>query len=104
DNSKQGHWRNRPEGMPFFSVFNIEVTHESQVWRRKNKPLRVNPGSVPLPPYYPESPVIRRDIARNYDNIMEMDKRVGELLAQLDEDGLLENTVVFFFSDHGSGL
>jgi N-sulfoglucosamine sulfohydrolase len=104
DNSKRGHWRNRPAGKPFFAVFNIDITHESQVWTRKNEPLRVDPAKVPLPPYYPDSPIIRRDIARNYDNIMEMDKQVGELMQQLEEDGLLENTIVFFYSDHGSGL
>lgn len=104
ENGKKAHWRNREPGQPFFSVFNFEITHESQVWRRAGKPLRVDPDRVTVPPYYPDSPVIRRDIARNYDNIMELDKQVGALLAQLEADGLLENTIVFFFSDHGSGL
>jgi N-sulfoglucosamine sulfohydrolase len=104
ENSNKAHWRNRRKGQPFFSVFNIMRTHESQVWEHKDKPLRVDPARVPLPPYYPESPVIRRDIARNYDNIMVMDSIVGTIMRQLEEDGLLENTIVFFFSDHGSGL
>lgn len=104
DNSKDGHWRNRPEGKPFFAVFNITITHESQVWERKDEPLRVDPEKVPLPPYYPDSPIIRQDIARNYDNIMEMDQRVGALMKELEAEGLLDNTIVFFYSDHGSGL
>lgn len=104
ESSLKAHWRNRPQGKPFFSVFNIMRTHESQIWEHKNEPLRVDPAKVTLPPYYPESPVIRRDMARYYDNIMEMDSIAGSLLRQLKEGGLLENTIVFFFSDHGAGL
>ena len=104
ENSREAHWRNRPEGMPFFSVFNFTVTHESQVWRRKDEPLTVDPEKVPVPPYYPDSPVIRKDIARHYSNIEVMDQQVGEVLNQLKEDGLADNTIVFFYSDHGDGL
>ncbi len=104
ENSKQAHWRNRPQGMPFFSVFNSMRTHESQVWVHKDKPLRVDPAKVKVPLYYPDTEVIRRDIARYYDNIMVMDSLAGSILKQLEEDSLLENTIVFFFSDHGAGL
>ncbi len=104
ENSNKAHWRNRPKGTPFFSVFNIMRTHESQVWMHKDKPLRVDPAKVKVPPYYPDTEVIRRDIARYYDNIMVMDSIAGSILQQLEEDGLLENTIVFFFSDHGAGL
>lgn len=104
ENSTKAHWRNRPAGKPFFSVFNIERTHESQIWVHKDKPLRVDPNKIKLPPYYPETPVIRRDVARYYDNIMVMDSIAGIILKQLREDGLEKNTIVFFFSDHGAGL
>jgi arylsulfatase A-like enzyme len=104
ESSKSAHWRNRPEGKPFFAVFNLGVTHESQIWAKKNDPLLVNPDSVPLPPYYPDSPIIRKDVARMYSNIMEMDTQVGQLLKQLEEDGLLEKTIVFWYSDNGGPL
>lgn len=104
ESSDKAHWRNGPEEKPFFAVFNFTVTHESRVWERKDEPLRVDPDKVPVPPYYPDSPIIRNDIARNYDNIIEMDKQVGELMQQLEEDGLLDSTIIFFYSDHGSGL
>lgn len=104
ENSNKAHWRNRPAGSPFFAVFNITRTHESQVWAQKDKPLRVDPRKVPLPPYYPDDPAIRRDIARYYDNIMVMDSIAGTLLQQLEEDGLMDGTIIFFFSDHGAGL
>ncbi|WP_211226543.1 sulfatase family protein [Pedobacter glucosidilyticus] len=104
DCSKDAHWRNRPKDKPFFAVFNINETHESMIWKNANRPLRVDPKAIKLPPYYPESDIIRRDIARYYDNIMLMDSIAGNILKQLEDDGLAENTIVFFFSDHGAAL
>lgn len=104
DCSKDAHWRNRPKDKPFFSVVNIMETHESMIWKNNDKPLRVNPNNIKLPPYYPESPIIRKDIARYYNNIIRMDSIVGDILKQLEDDGLAENTIVFFFSDHGAAL
>ena len=110
ENGPKAHWRNRwgknqpNAARPFFSVFNLMITHQSQVWERANQPLRVNPARVKVPPYYPGNTIIRRDIARNYDNIMVMDSLVGGILDQLEADGLSDNTIVFFFSDHGAGL
>jgi N-sulfoglucosamine sulfohydrolase len=104
ESSNKAHWRNRPAGKPFFSVFNIEETHESQIWQNANRPLRVDPKKIKLPPYYPDNEISRLDVARYYDNIMIMDSIAGSILQQLKDDGLLENTIVFFFSDHGAGL
>lgn len=105
ESSPQAHWRNRPDpDVPFFAVFNIEITHESQVWGRSDEPLVTDPDEVEVPPYYPDTPIVRRDIARNYDNIALMDDEVGRILDELEADGLRDETIVFFFSDHGSGL
>ena len=104
DNSNQGHWRNREEGQPFFSVFNPGVTHESGMWEKDDKPLTTNPDDVQLPPYLPDTLKARKALARQYDNLATADARVGELLDQLEEDGLAENTIVFLWSDHGEGL
>jgi N-sulfoglucosamine sulfohydrolase len=109
DIGPDAHWRNRPDkSQPFFSVFNILVTHESQIFptspARKGKPLITDPAEVPLPPYLPDTPLVRREIARVYDNIADMDSQVGELLRQLNEDGLADNTIVFYWSDHGDGI
>ena len=103
------HWRNRSDKtQPFFSVFNLEVTHESQIFptspARKGKPLVTNPASILVPPYYPDTPLVREELARMYDNIADMDGQVGELLAQLEADGLADNTIVFYWSDHGDGV
>ena len=104
DNSNQGHWRNREDGQPFFSVFNPTVTHESGMWDRDDRPTTTNPDDVELPPYLPDTPKAREALARQYDNLATSDARVGELLNQLEEDGLAENTIVFLWSDHGEGL
>jgi len=96
------HWRNRPDPtQPFFSVFNLTMTHESRNW---SQPEVTDPASVTVPPYYPDTPAVRASIARLYDNIARMDERAGELLGELEEDGLSESTIVFFWSDHGDGL
>ena len=63
-----------------------------------------DPAKAVLPPYYPDTPVIRKTVARFYDCVTAMDKQVGAILKQLEDDGLLEDTIVFFYSDHGSGM
>ena len=114
DSSRQAHWRNRPQGSPFFSVFNLMVTHESQIRapedQRKRNLARVrpedlhDPAKAVLPHYYPDTPVVRRDWANMHDNITAMDEQAGRLLKDLEDDGLADNTVVFFWGDHGRGL
>lgn len=107
--SNTAHWRNRPdESQPFFSVFNFMGTHESFVWpdheHNQGRALVTDPAAVEVPPYYPDTPAVRASLARHYDNVAEMDAWAGEILRQLEEDGLLENTIVFFWGDHGDGL
>ena len=103
------HWRNRTDrSQPFFSVFNLMVTHESQIFpsspARKGKALITDLERVIVPPYYPDTPLVRQELARMYDNIADMDTQVGELLKQLEADGLADNTVVFYWADHGDGV
>lgn len=105
ESNKKAHWRNRKDkNQPFFSVFNIEVTHESQVWSRAREPLLVNPKDVEVPPYYPDDSISRKVIARFLTNVMVMDKQVGDIINQLKSDNLYDNTIIFFYSDHGDGL
>ena len=114
--SAKAHWRGRPAGRPFFAIFNDMVTHQSRsmVWpyeqfkrdvQGKLAPADVHdPAKAPVPPYYPDTPIVRRTVARYYDCITAMDGNVGRLLKQLDDDGLADETIVFFYSDHGAGL
>ncbi|HEU4752812.1 MAG TPA: sulfatase-like hydrolase/transferase, partial [Armatimonadota bacterium] len=57
-----------------------------------------------VPPYYPDTPKVREELARFYDDIADMDTQVGEILKRLEEDGLADNTIVFYWADHGDGL
>lgn len=113
--NKKAHWRHRPDAkQPFFAVFNFTITHESQVGQlqedapafRKRLPADAwhDPAKASLPPYYPDTPLIRKHWAHYYDLITIMDAEAGKVLGQLEEDGLADNTLVFFFSDHGAGL
>lgn len=104
ENGDKAHWRNAPKGMPFFSIFNINDTHESKIWEHRNLPMTVDPKSVPLPAYYPDDETVRTDVARHYSNIELMDKEVGKIIAQLKQDGLYDKTIIFFYSDHGGPL
>ncbi|MBE0653980.1 MAG: sulfatase, partial [Bacteroidales bacterium] len=114
DSGIAAHYRNRKEDQPFFSVFNILVTHESQLQEERIQQFieagqipenpRVHPADIKLPPYHPDLPEIREDWARLHDLITLMDKRVGDLLQELEDEGLAENTIVFFYSDHGGQL
>lgn len=104
ESSKTAHWRDRPDAStPFFSVFNFMTTHESKIFKQTS-PVVTDPANVKLPAYYPDTPIIRRDLARHYDNIAAVDAQVGRVLKELEEDGLRDSTFVFFFSDHGDGL
>ena len=102
--SVNAHWRNRKPGQPFFSIINFITTHESRIWTQAGEPLLVDEAKVPIPPYYPDHPGIRRDVARKYSNIVEMDLQMGLIMEQLESDGLLDSTIVFFYSDHGGML
>lgn len=106
ENGHDAHWRSddRREDQPFFSVFNFTITHESRAWQSDDTTLTTDPDSVPVPPYLPDTDSVRRHIARHYDNIAEVDKRIDRILQQLRADGLADETVVFFWSDHGDGL
>jgi len=104
ENSRDAHWRHRKKDQPFFAIFNHEVTHESKMWKHKDLPLTVNPEDVPLPDYYPDNEEIRKGVARNYSNIELLDQQIGEKIAELEAAGELDNTIIFFFSDHGGPL
>lgn len=105
DSSRTAHWRNRGPDQPFFSVFNFNITHESQIWVQAENPLRVPEDlEVPIPPYLPDTAVAQRDVRQVYSNIVAMDEQVGQILEELEQDGLLESTVIFWYSDHGGPL
>ena len=104
ENGPAASWRNRPAGKPFFSVFNFFITHESQLFMRNNESLLVDTNKLDVPPFYPDTKIVRHDIARLFSNIERMDAQMGELIKMLKDDGLYDNTYIFFYSDHGGAL
>ncbi len=101
DSSDKAHWRNPTDSKPFFSVFNFGVCHESGIWRNGDKELFAEIDAIKVPPYFPDTPVVRHDMAVNYSNLKRLDEQIGEVLQQLKEDGLYENSIIFFYADHG---
>jgi len=101
ESSKDRHFRKRKNGQPFFTVFNFAVCHESQIWKRGKDSIFVDPAVISVPPYFPDSPVVRHDMAVNYSNLKRLDDQIGEILTDLKEDGLYENSIIFFYGDHG---
>ena len=101
--SRKAHYKNRPDkSQPFFAVFNWVGTHESQNWDISN--VKTDPDKVKVPPYYPDNQIIRTNIAKMYDNIATLDSVVGALISELEKEGELDNTIIFFWGDHGDGL
>jgi N-sulfoglucosamine sulfohydrolase len=113
DSGREAHWRNRPDlARPFFAVFNLGVTHESglfgdsprKVRRSLPENLRADPATVAVPPYYPDTPVVREALAHRLDLAAALDRDVGRILAELAADGLADSTIVVFWGDHGEGI
>ena len=134
ESSIHAHWRNRAAGQPFFSIFNFTVTHESGLFEpygfRKMEMRHYQAGDTsfargdwmgrtpeaetpvhvskdldfPIPPYLPDTDSVRRDMWKVYNNIAEMDRQLGAILDQLEADGLMDKTIIFFYGDHGGPL
>jgi arylsulfatase A-like enzyme len=124
DSAAEHPWRGRAEGQPFFAMVNIDETHESYVFRPEavqpdavfpglmdrvtaftgNRTPVTDPADVRVPAYLPDTPLVRADIARLYDNIHYAERQLDHLLAQLERDGLADDTIVIVTTDHGDGL
>jgi arylsulfatase A-like enzyme len=103
--SNMAHYKNRPDGKPFFAVFNTTISHESSIHKSiPDEELRHSPEEVPLPPYHPATPEMKHDWAQYYDKVEDMDTWIGEKLKELEDAGLLESTIVFYYGDHGGVL
>ena len=105
ESSRNAHWKNRPEGKPFFSIFNLTISHESQIRNRISPSNKIHdPNIARIPAYHPDTPEVRKDWAQYYDRITMMDKLVGNTLKEIKDAGLAEDTIIFYYGDHGSGM
>ncbi|MBK1827311.1 sulfatase family protein [Haloferula rosea] len=116
ESSGQAGWWKRGKEQPFFSVFNFNDTHQSRTmtwpyaWYRENifnktsPERRVSDKAFAVPPFYPDTPEIRRHFARVYNCIARTDEQVGDLLARLESEGLSDDTIIFCYADHGEAM
>ncbi|WP_026776093.1 sulfatase [Polaribacter sp. Hel_I_88] len=117
DSSNTATWSKRKDkNQPFFSVFNFAASHQSRTmsmpfdWYEKSvlnylsEEERIGNNDFEMPPYFKDSPEMRKQFARVYNSIKLTDKRIGDLLQKLEKDNLLENTIIFFYADHGEGI
>ncbi len=101
--SRQAHWKNRAAGQPFFAIFNSTISHESQI-RKRPHTLKHDMAKAPVPAYHPDTPEVRHDWAQYYDKVTEMDTQAGQWLDEVKEAGLMDDTIIVFYGDHGSGM
>ncbi len=124
DDSPAHAWRERDISKPFFSMVTVMQTHESFLWpidppannpageyfAKRNRAqlagqvLHVSPDDVKVPAYLPDTPAVRRDLAQQYNNVSHAELMVADLLDQLEQDGLADDTIVIVTTDHGDGL
>ncbi|MFM7110805.1 MAG: sulfatase [Planctomycetota bacterium] len=102
-------WSGRKRGQPFFMQVQLHGGKyrgqgPSKAWQervRRELGSPTDPAKVVLPPYYPRDPVILQDWADYLDCVRQTDREVGQWMSRLEKEGLLDNTVVFFMTDHG---
>jgi uncharacterized sulfatase len=105
ESSGRAHWKNRGDNQPFFAVFNHTISHESQIRNALDPRDRIHdPARVRIPPYHPDTAEVRQDWAQYHDRISMMDAQAGGNLKELERARLDDDTIVFYFSDHGSGM
>lgn len=116
ESSNQAGWWSRKPGQPFFAVFNYNESHQSRTmtetydWYLKNvyeqlsQEERIGDNDFDIPPFYLDSPEMRKQFARVYNSIKLTDNRIGELLDRLEKDNLKDSTIIFFYADHGEGM
>ncbi|MBS2211267.1 sulfatase-like hydrolase/transferase [Carboxylicivirga mesophila] len=116
ESSDSAGWWNRADGQPFFAIFNFMDSHQSRTmthtydWYKKqvlNKldvDERIAENEFEIPPFYNDTPAMRKQFARVYNSLKLTDNKIGALLQRLEADGLKENTIIIFYADHGEGI
>jgi len=103
ESNGKAHWKNRKDGQPFFAIFNEQCSHESQIRKRPHVAIH-DPAKARVPAYHPDTPEVRQDWAQYYDQVTLADSSAGNRLKELEAAGLAEDTIVFYYADHGSGM
>ncbi len=105
ESSLKATYKNRQPGQPFFHVINFGITHESMMFDSiPDQELRFKPKDMAMFPYHPDTKDFRHDYAQYYHRVSQLDDEIGEVIDDLKKQGLFENTIVFYYSDHGGVL
>ncbi len=116
ETSREAGWWHRKPGQPFFSVFNLFNSHQSRtmtfperwyvekILDKLPEKDRILPEDIEMPPFYRDTPEMRRHVCRVYNSLQLTDREFGKILDRLEKDGLAEVTVIFCFADHGEGI
>ncbi|NER17861.1 sulfatase family protein [Spongiivirga citrea] len=116
ESSNRAGWWGRKGSEPFFAVFNFAESHQSRTmtnsyeWYLKHvlehlpKENQIAEDAFTMPPFYRDSPQMRKQFARVYNSIKLTDLRIGKLLQRLEKDNLRQNTIIIFYADHGEGI
>ncbi|MCR9202765.1 MAG: sulfatase-like hydrolase/transferase, partial [Planctomycetaceae bacterium] len=108
ESSRKASWRKRKDGQPFFYMQSFGVSHESSLHfskqKMENEATKTDPATVFVAPYHPQTDTFRYTYARYHDRIQQVDGQIGAVVDQLTKDGLLEDTFIFYFGDHGGVL
>jgi arylsulfatase A-like enzyme len=108
ESSPRASYRKRGEGQPFFHVQNFTTTHESRLHfseqQMRTEKTTTDPDDVEVFPYHPDTPTFRYTYARQLDQHRKLDEEIGKFLQQLEDDRLLDETIIFFYGDHGGVL
>ena len=108
ESSRRTSWRNRKKGQPFFFMQSFAQSHEGSLHFPRqvfeNQKTKHDPAKVKLAPYHPDTPLFRYTHARYLDRQQVIDSQIGAVVKQLAADGLLEDTFIFYFGDHGGVL
>ncbi|MEC9093619.1 MAG: sulfatase-like hydrolase/transferase [Planctomycetota bacterium] len=105
ESGKKAHWKNRAPGQPFFAIFNHTISHESQIRNSIQKVNQIHdPKKARIPAYHPDTPAVRKNWAQYYDRLTMMDQNVAKNLDEIEKAGLTDDTIIFYYGDHGSGM
>lgn len=108
ESSNRASWRNRQQDQPFFHMQSFGTTHESSLHFSNDvmssQTTDTDPTSVFIPPIHPDTPTFRYTYARYHDRIKKVDLEIGVVVDKIKADGLLEDTFIFYFGDHGGVL
>ncbi len=109
ESSGKASWRNRKDkSQPFYHMESHGISHEGQLHFSRTvydtKETQHDPSQVKLADYFPDTPLFRYTHATYLDRMVAVDTIVGNVIAKLEEDGVLEDTFVFYFGDHGGVL